>query len=88
MEWQVRYHRRSVECIGRYPTQEIALKAACLLIDQGCDVLGIGLAPGTSDLDPEQVAEFYRSWAHERWIVAATEPGEYSVGPGPSNFRV
>lgn len=85
MEWQVRYQRRSTECFGRYPTQEIAVKAACLLIDQGCDVFGIGLASETAELGREQIAEFYRSWAHERWMVATTEASDRALCTGPSS---
>ncbi len=58
------------------------MKAACLLIDQGCDVLGIGLVPETADLDQDQIAQFYLSWAHERWMIAVTEPSGHSFRSG------
>ncbi len=71
MQWQVRYKRQSLVCVDRYATQKIALKAACLLIDQGFDVLTIGLG----ELDFEHITGLQSGWTPERQNVAATEAG-------------
>src|ERR1039458_8157327 len=45
MEWYVQYRKDTVDHIVRHPTPEQAIEAACHLIDDGCDVYGIGTGP-------------------------------------------
>ena len=41
MTWDIRYSRTGLDHLDSHPTAERAIGAACLLIDQGCDVHGI-----------------------------------------------
>jgi hypothetical protein len=60
--------------IGRKPTlgllwhqsPEQALEAACRLIDDGCDVYGVGTGPLTDSIDREEIARIYAMWAREK----------------------
>ena len=45
MEWYVQYRKDTVDHIVRHPTPEQAIEAACLLMDDGCDVYAIGTGP-------------------------------------------
>ena len=45
MTWHVQYRREGSEHIVRAPSTAAAIKAACELIDEGCDVFGVGTGP-------------------------------------------
>ena len=45
MNWHVQYSRGTVDHVDMHPTPEEAIEAAYLLIDEGCDVFGIGTGP-------------------------------------------
>jgi hypothetical protein len=62
MEWHVQYRRGREDCIVRHPTPELAIEAACQLIDAGCDVHGIGMGPLTDSIDRKQIARIYALW--------------------------
>ena len=51
MTWHVQYRQDTEDCIVRYPSPELAIEAACRLIDAGCDVYGIGTGPLTDSID-------------------------------------
>src|SRR6202035_991719 len=40
-----------------------AIEAACRLIDDGCDVYGVGTGPLTDSINREQIARIYAMWA-------------------------
>ena len=42
-DWHVQYRKNKAEHIGWFPTPEEAIESACGLIDDGCEVYGIGL---------------------------------------------
>jgi len=66
MKWHVQYQRDAVDLIGRYPTPELAIEAACGFIDEGCDVYGIGTGPLSDSIDREHIDRIYTLWARER----------------------
>jgi len=63
MEWHVQYRMGGEDRIVRHPTPELAIEAACRLIDAGCDVHGIGTGPLTDSIDRKQIARIYALWA-------------------------
>jgi hypothetical protein len=63
MEWHVLYIRDDVEQIDMHPSPEAAIEAACLLIDDGRDVYGIGTGPLTDSIDRIEIARIYDLWA-------------------------
>jgi hypothetical protein len=50
----------------RHPSPERAIEAACRLIDEGCDVYGIGTAPLTDSIERKEIAHIYAMWARAR----------------------
>jgi hypothetical protein len=66
MTWHVQYRKDAIELIARHPSPEQAIEAACTLIDQGCDVHGIGTGPLTDSIDQEHIDRIYALWARER----------------------
>jgi hypothetical protein len=65
MTWHVQYRGDGPDQIGEYPTPEQAIEAACILIDGGHDVFGIGTGPLTDSIGPVQIARIYALWAKE-----------------------
>jgi hypothetical protein len=63
MTWHVQYRQNATDHIVRHPSPERAIEAACRLIDEGCDVYGIGTGPLTDSIKKEQIARIYDLWA-------------------------
>jgi hypothetical protein len=66
MTWHVQYRKDTTDHIVRHPSPERAIEAACRLIDDGCDVYGIGTGPLTDSIAREQIAGIYAMWARAR----------------------
>ena len=66
MTWHVQYRRDTVEHIVRHPSPEEAIEAACRLIDDGCDVFGIGTGPLTDSIERDHIARIYALWARAK----------------------
>ena len=66
MTWHVQYRQNDVEHIGMHATPEMAIEAACRLIDSGCDVYGIGTGPLTDSIELSQIARIYSFWARAK----------------------
>jgi hypothetical protein len=66
MTWHVQYKAGGSENVLGFPSAERAVEAACLLIDDGLQVLGIG----TDELDPtiaeDEIARISAIWAREK----------------------
>jgi hypothetical protein len=67
MEWHVQYSREAVKHVEMYRSPEAAIKAACLLIDDGCDVYGIGTGALTDTIDRAEIKRIYKIWARARY---------------------
>ena len=52
--------------IVRAPTPEAAIEIACPLIDEGCDVFGVGTGPLTDAIAGNEIARIYAIWAREK----------------------
>jgi hypothetical protein len=63
MTWHVQYRLGAVDQVVRYPNPELAIEAACHLIDDGRDVYGIGTGPLTDSIGREEIARIYALWA-------------------------
>ena len=48
--------------VVRHPTPEQAIETACQLIDEGCDVFGIGIGPLTDSISKDEIAKLYGFW--------------------------
>ena len=64
--WHVQYRNDAAEHVVRYPSPETAIEAACLLIDDGCDVYGIGTGPLTDSIGKDEIARIYAMWARAK----------------------
>jgi hypothetical protein len=62
MDWHVQFRRNGAECIKMYASAELAIEAACLLIDDGCDVHGIGTGPLSDSIGKDEIARIYGMW--------------------------
>jgi hypothetical protein len=67
MTWHVQYRRDTMmEHITRHPSPEDAIEAACRLIEDGCDVFGIGTGPLSEAIERDQIARIYALWARAK----------------------
>ncbi len=66
MTWHIQYRRGAMDHIARHPNPEKAIEAACRLIDDGCDVYGVGTGPLTDSIGQEQIARIYAMWVRAR----------------------
>jgi hypothetical protein len=66
MTWHVQYRKDTVDHIAMHPSPEQAIEAACHLIDDGCDVYGIGTGPLTDSIARDQIARIHAFWARAR----------------------
>jgi hypothetical protein len=66
MNWHVQYIRDNVDQVDTHSTAEAAIEAACRLIDDACDVFGLGAGPLSDTIDREQIAGIYRLWARAK----------------------
>jgi hypothetical protein len=60
--WHIQYLGDGADLVVRYPSPEQAIEAACGLIDDGCDVYGIGTGPLTDSIERKQIARIYALW--------------------------
>jgi hypothetical protein len=47
----VQYRKDAISHVARHQSPEQAIEAACRLIDDGCDVYGIGTGPLTDSIN-------------------------------------
>ena len=67
MTWNVQYRKDATSHVASHPSPEQAIEAACRLIDDGCDVYGVGTGPLTDSIDREQIARIYAMWARAKF---------------------
>jgi hypothetical protein len=67
MPWHVQYRKDATDHIERYSSPERAIEAACRLIDDGCDVYGVGTGPLTDSIEKEQIARIHAMWTRARF---------------------
>ena len=63
MEWFVQYTHSGMSCLIRLKTPEEAIRLACAMLDEGCEVSGIGMGSLTDSIDQDQIARIYEIWA-------------------------
>jgi len=66
MEWHIQFRLDDADHIVWHLNPEDAIEAACLLIDDGYDVYGIGTGPLTDSIDEDQIARIYALWARAK----------------------
>ena len=66
MSWHVQYRRDAADCIARHASPELAIEAACQLIDDGCDVYGIGTGPLSDSIARADIARIHEFWARAK----------------------
>jgi hypothetical protein len=62
MEWHVQYRAAGIEHIVMHPSPELAIEAACRLMDEGDDVFAIGMGSLDDSIDRDQIARIYAVW--------------------------
>ena len=62
-DWHVQYQKHEVGHVAWYATPEEAIEAACALIDESCDVYGIGLGSLDDSIAKDQIARIYALWS-------------------------
>jgi hypothetical protein len=62
-DWHVQYRKSEAEHIGWFATPEEAIETACRLIDDGCDVHGIGSGSLDDSIAKDQISRIYDLWA-------------------------
>ena len=60
MTWHVQFTSPDgIVEVRRFPDPERAIEAACLLLDDGSDVFGIGTGPLTDSIDRREIKRIY-----------------------------
>ena len=67
MIWHVQFRRDETDQVARHASPERAIEAACALIEQGCDVYGIGTGPLSDSIGREQIDRIYALWARAKY---------------------
>jgi hypothetical protein len=62
-DWHVQYRKHGTKHLEWFATPEGAIEAACGLIDEGCDVYGIGAGSLDDSIPKDQIAKIYGFWA-------------------------
>ena len=59
MTWDIRYNPDGEDHLESHSDAETAIEAACVLIDQDCDVHGIWTGDLAETLGPAQIMQLY-----------------------------
>ena len=66
MTWHVQYRRDTIDHVVLHRSPEAAIETACRLIDDGCDVYGIGTGPLTDLIGRKEIERIYDLWARAK----------------------
>jgi electron transfer flavoprotein alpha/beta subunit len=66
MPWRIQYRDESGVSVLRFPTPERAIEAACLLLDKGLQVVGIGVGDLEDSIAESEIARIYAMWARAK----------------------
>jgi hypothetical protein len=66
MTWHVQYKGGGSESFLGFPSAECAVEAACLLIDDGLQVLGIATDDPDATIADDEIARISAIWAREK----------------------
>jgi hypothetical protein len=80
LTWHVQYRKDAADHVDRHPTPEKAIEAACGLLDDGCDVYGIGTGPLSDSIGKDVIARIYAMWVKAK--PDAPYPGKSPLDPG------
>ena len=69
MDWHVQYRKDGADHVAMHPSPEEAIDAACRLIDDGCDVYGIGSGSLTDSIGREEITRIYALWARAKKVL-------------------
>ena len=62
MEWHVQFRGSGADQVLWRKTPELAIEAACRLMDDGLDVFGIGVGDFTDSVGKVEIAKIYALW--------------------------
>jgi hypothetical protein len=62
LDWHVQYRKDELDHADWFSTPEEAIEIACRLIDDGCDVYGIGFGSLDDSIAKDQIARIYDLW--------------------------
>ena len=65
-DWRVQYRKDEAEHFRLFLTPEEAIDAACVLIDNGGDVYGIGSGSLDNLITKDQISRIYAIWARAK----------------------
>jgi hypothetical protein len=67
MTWHVQVTRSGGAAeVLRFSTPELAIEAACRMLDEDSDVFGIGTGPLRDSIDRDQIRRIYEIWLRGR----------------------
>ncbi|MDR3449395.1 MAG: hypothetical protein P4M15_06570 [Alphaproteobacteria bacterium] len=61
-DWHIQYHRGENDIVERFQTPELAIKAACRLMDAGVEVYGMGNGQLADSVSTDLIATIYALW--------------------------
>lgn len=76
MTWHVQYRSSKKEDgISQYPSPEIAIRAACRLMDEGFDVYAIGTGSLADSIGIATIVKIYEIWTKAHPLRLAVQGG-------------
>ena len=66
MQWHVRYRQATSDLVLWFATPEAAIEAACALMDEGHEVVGIGTDDLSDSISGHEIARIYGLWDRRR----------------------
>jgi hypothetical protein len=88
MTWHIQYRKDGTDHIERHPSPERAIEAACRLIDDGCDVYGVGTVSLTDSIERDQIDRIYAMWVRVKLPLGISISPHYRhSGSGSKSAR-
>ena len=77
LDWHVQYYKDSARQVEWHFTPGGAIEGACRLIDEGCDVFGIGTGSFSDSIARDQIDKIYATWVRAKFafgIIPIRDP--------------
>jgi len=65
-DWHVQYQENEAKHVAWFANPEAAIEAACDLMDDGCDVYGIGSGSLENSITKDCIARIYALWEPDK----------------------
>lgn len=68
MSWHIKYRTGTADFVDMFPSPELAIEAACGLMDAGCEVYGVGTESPADSIGREEIDRIYTIWQKDHSV--------------------